>query len=429
MLRNLILICTLCFLSVPAFATEADFEKRMARGVAALDGGDSALAQEEFRAAIKEHPNDPEAALYLAIALNRAGDPAAEPALKTALRLEPGNPRIHLELGSYYYNRKMYEEAGDYFESLLVLKPEPEVKAAAERYLANIRRQSSGKRWGVTMAGGAQYDSNVPLATAGGQLPVGIDRRGDWRGVLNLGLNGVAFRDSQQELSGSYSLYQTLHLHLTDFNLTQNLLDVSYIRRLSPLFSAKVSGGFESILLGGNQFENGYTITPGLLATAREGMTTGLEYRFRDSYFKNSSLFPTNTERSGVAHAVIVSHRQRISEILNLRAGYTFERELADVAAWSSYSHRGTAGLAISLPRSLLLDISLDAATRKYDEIMTGTTAIRSDTTLAGAVSLTWQASERFGVSVGYHYTDNASNIDGYEYSRSITSLMFQGRY
>jgi hypothetical protein len=274
-----------------------------------------------------------------------------------------------------------------------------------------------------------QYDSNVPLAASGAQLPVGIDRRGDWRGVLNLALNGVTYRDSQQELTGSYSLYQTLHLHLSDFNLTQNLFDVSYTRRISPLLSAKASGGFESILMGGNQFVNSFTLSPSLLAAFQEGITTGLEYRFRGSEFKNSSLFPTNTERNGVSHSIILNHRQQISEAFNLRAGYTFERELTDVAAWSSRSHRGSAGLAVSLPNSFLLDFFMDATTRKYDEILTGATEVRLDTTFSGGASVTWQAAEYFGVSAGYYYTRNMSNITDYEYSRGITSVMFQGRY
>lgn len=429
MLRNLTLLCVLCLISAPAFATEADFEKRMARGVSALDAGNPVLAQEEFRAAVKEHPNDAEAALYLAISLNRAHDPATESALKTALRLDSGSPRINLELGSYYFNLKMYDEAGDYFENLLAMNPDPEIKTAAEGYLANIRAESGSKRWGATLMGGVQYDSNVPLAADGTQLPVGTDRKGDWRGVFNLGLNGVAFRDSGQELTGSYSLYQTLHLRLNDFNLTQNLIDITYKRRLSPLIAVKLSGGFESILLGGKQYVNDYSITPGLFATIREGMVTGVEYRFRDSYFKDSDTYPTNTDRNGITHSVILNHRQPLSEILNLRLGYTFEREITKVTAWSSFYHLGTAGLAVSLPHSLLLDVSVDAAARKYDEILAGATEIRSDSTITGGASLTWQLSELFGTSIGYHYTSNASNISGYEYTRGITSIMFQGRY
>jgi hypothetical protein len=429
MLRKLILIAALSLLSVPACATEADFEKRMARGVAALEAGDTAVAQDEFRTALKEHPADPEATLYLAIALNRANDPAAEPALKTALRLDPGNPRINLELGAYYYNQKMFDESGDYFDNLLALHPDPEMKTAADGYRAAIRSQSGSKRWGAALTGGVQYDSNVPLAADGGPLPVGIRRRGDLRGVLNLGLNGVALRDSKQELSGSYSLYQTLHLHLTDFNLTQNLFDVTYKRHISPLLSAKVSGEFESVLFGGKLFDNDFSIIPGMFAAFTEGMKTGVEYRFRDSYFHNTDIFPTNTDRNGVSHSIILSHRQRLSETLNLRVGYTFEREFATVSAWSSAAHLGSAGLAVSLPHSLLLDVSLEASARKYDEALAGETKIRSDSTVSGAVSLTWQAAERLGVSVGYHYTDNSSNISGYEYSRGITSAMVQGRY
>jgi len=48
---------------------------------------DPAFPRDRWRAAVNEHPTDPEAALYLAIALNRADDPAAESALKTAQNL------------------------------------------------------------------------------------------------------------------------------------------------------------------------------------------------------------------------------------------------------------------------------------------------------------------------------------------------------
>jgi hypothetical protein len=429
MLRKLILISTFCLLAAPAFATEADFEKRMARGVAALETDNAPLALEEFQAAVKEHPNDPEAALYLAIALNRGGDQAAESALKNALRLDPGNPRINLELGTFYYNHKMFEEAGDYFENLLTMKPDPDMATAAKGYIAAIRSQGGGRRWGATVTGGLQYDSNVPLAADSAVLPSGTNRKGDLRGVVNLGLNGVAFRDSQQELTGSYSLYQTVHLNLSNFNLTQNLLDVTYKRRISPLLMAKASGGIESILLGGNQFVNDFNLSPGLFATFQEGMTTGLEYRLRDSFYKDSDLFSTNTDRNGVTHSLLLSHRMPLSDILNLRAGYTFDRAIAKVSAWSSSAHRVNAGLAVTLPNALLLDVSMDVVGDKYDEAQTGETTVRSDTTVSGGVSLTWQASEYFGVSAGYHYTNNSSNISADEYSRGITSVMFQGRY
>ena len=429
MFRILILLSTLCCLSTPVFATEADFEKRMARGVTALDGGNAALAQEEFRAALAEHPADQEATLYLAIALNRAGDPTAESALKEALRRDPGNPQINFELGTHYYKRTMYDEAGEYFENLLARNPDAEMKTAAEAYLANIRSQRGGKLWGITLMSGLQYDSNVPLAADGVQLPVGVNRKGDTRGVFNLGLNGTAYRDSEQELGGRYSLYQTVHFNLTDFNLTQNLIDVSYKRKLSPTVQAKISSGFEAIALGGDQYMNDVTVTPGVLITFGEGMETGVDYTLRDSTFKNSALYPTNNQRNGVTHSLLLSHSQRITETINLRLSYSFERELTDVSAWSSTAHRGTAGFAASLSNKVLLDVSTDLVGTDYDAIQTGATVLRSDTTVTGSVSLTWQAFEQIGISAGYYHTINSSNIPEYEYTRGITSILFQGRY
>lgn len=428
MLQKLILLSTICLFAAPAFATEADFEKRMARGVAALEAGDATRAQEEFQAAVKEHPDDPEASLNLAIALNRANDPAAESALKTALRVDPGNLRINLELGTFYYNQKMYEDSGDYFENLVALKPDPEIKTVAEGYLANIRSLNSGKRWAVTLTGGMQYDSNVPLAADPSLLPAGTSRISDWKWIINPSISGVAYRDSRQELTAGYSFYQSVHLNMSDYDLTQNALNVTYKRLFSPLFSAKLSGDFESVLLGGNPFLNDFSITPGVSLTLDEKII-GLEYRFRNSYFKNSDAYPSNTDRDGVTHSVVLSYHHPFSETLNLRVGYTFDRTITDVSAWSYISHQGSAGLAVSLPHAFLLDFSMEATGSKYDDILTGATDIRSDTTLTGGVSLLWQLSDHLGLSLGYQYTDNTSNISSYGYTRSVTSIMAQGRY
>lgn len=429
MRRNLTILTLLLLFATSALATEADYEKRLARGVAALDNGNIPLAREEFSAALNEHPNDPEATLYLAITLNRADAPEAETALKTALRLEPGNPRINLELGSYYYRQRMYEESGDYFENLLAMNPDMELKTAAEEYLANIRTKTAGKWWGITLMAGLQHDSNVPLAAADAQLPVGIDRRADWRWLFNLGFTGTAYRDNRQELTGNYSLYQTLHQTLNNFNLTQNQFDITYKRQISATIIAKIKGGFESILLGGDRFVDGLTATPGITVKSGETMTSDLEYRFRSSSFKNSATFPNNTDRNGTTHTLTLGHRHTLSETVNLHLGYTLERDLATVSAWSSTSHLGSCGVAITLPEALLLDLTVEAATRTYDTILSGEDTLRRDVTISGSASLSWQPAEHFGATLGYYYTGNNSTISGYDYDRTITSLMIQGRY
>ena len=429
MLRKLIICTVICLSATAACATEADFEKRMARGAVALDAADYATAREEFGQALNEHPQDAEAALSLAVALTRGNDPTAETALKNALRLEPGNVRTNFELGSYFFNHGMLEESADFFETTLTLQPDSEMKAATEAYLGNIRARSGGKRWGVTLVTGMQYDSNVPLAADPSLLPVGTGRMGDWKVVLNPAINGVAHKDSTQELTGSYSLYQTLHLQLNNFNLTQNSFDVTYKRQLSPVYSAHLSGGFESIMLGGEMFDNNFSVTPGVTMALPRSISLGLDYRLRQSYFKNSDTFPTNTDRDGATHSLLISYHQPLSETVTLRAGYAYDRELTSVNAWSSIGHSGSGGVSATLPHGVLVDLAVELAARTYDEILTGNSDIRSDTTVTGGGTLIWQAFEKVGLSLGYQYTRNNSNISGYEYNRGITSVMLQGRY
>lgn len=429
MLRNAIILFILCLIPLPALATEADFEKSMARGVAALDAGNTAAAQEEFKAALKEHPGDPEAKLYMAIALNRAGDPSAESELKAALRRDPGNPRINLELGTYYYNNKMYEESGDYFENLLTLKPDEELKIAAESYLARIRQKGGVSWWNATLTGGMQYDSNVPMASNSVQLPVGIDRRGDWRGVFAFGFAAGPFRGNESETTFNYGFYQTLHLNLKDFDLTQNTLDLTVKKRIVGPLTGKLSLSGEIVHLGGKQFDRAYNINPGVILAFSKDAPTTLDYRFRKAYFENTSLFPNNRERDGISHSILLGQQLRISEMFNLRLGYAFESEETRVTSWGSTSNRGNVGLGILLPHSLLLDLSAEATGRRYDGIQTGANITRTETTVIGSASLNWQISSCCGVATGYYYTSNTSNISGYEYTRGITSILLQGRF
>lgn len=428
--RNLLItLIALLLTALPALATEADFEKNMARGVTALDGGDPALARQEFTAALKERPGDPDAKLYLAIALNRSGDPAAETELKAALRRTPGHPRVNFELGTHYYNTKMYEESSDYFENVLTLNPDPEMKIAAERYLGNIRAIGSGKRWSATLTGGMQHDSNVPMASNGAQLPVGITRKSDWRAIFNLALAGTPVRNDGTELTLNYGFYQTKHLNLNEFDLTQNSFDLTIKKRIQPKLSGKLGLSVEILHLDGNQFGRSYSMNPGLTFDLTDTAATTVEYRLRKSDYQNSALFPTNHDRQGLTHTITLDQQLRLSETFSLRFGYSFDKDQARVTSWNSDTHRGNARLGILLPYSLLLDLSGEASGRRYQGIQSGTSAVRNETTIVGSTSLNWQMSSCCGVATGYHYTSNTSNIPGYEYTRGITSILLQGRF
>lgn len=224
-MRPFILLLLLVIFILPSlsYATEAAYEQHIAKGVLYIEVDNYKEAIAEFKRALKEKPDDHVATLYLGIALSRAGDKEAEATLRKAFLMNPGEPRVNLELGIYYFNKAIYDEAIDYFENTIELAPNTDFSVKAKEYIKvinDIKGRAAVKRWALNISAGTQYDSNVVLDTEGNPLPPGISEKSDWRAVLYLkGRYNILTRE-RAEGSVGYSFYQSLHAELSDFNIT-----------------------------------------------------------------------------------------------------------------------------------------------------------------------------------------------------------------
>ncbi|MBM2828057.1 MAG: hypothetical protein HW408_589, partial [Actinobacteria bacterium] len=186
-MKKLILLASLCILvSTTSYASEALYEQKMTRGVVEIEGGNFPKAAAEFRAALKEKPDDPAATLYLGIALSRIGDKEAEASLNRALVLSPEDPRTNLELGIYYFRMDQRDESTEYFEKTIRLAPGTELSGKASEYLNAKKEKKAAKRWSLGVTAGGQYDTNVVLTPDGASLPQGVSQKSDWRGIALL---------------------------------------------------------------------------------------------------------------------------------------------------------------------------------------------------------------------------------------------------
>ncbi|KAF0221784.1 MAG: hypothetical protein FD174_115 [Geobacteraceae bacterium] len=412
-----------------AFASEASFEKNIARGIAAIESADYPAAVQEFQAAVNERPDDPEATLYLGIALNRARDKDAETVLKKALAMAPDNPRTNMELGILYFNRQIYAEAADYFDNAMRIAPGSELSAAAEEYLRLLRGADGEKRWWLKFMTGMQYDSNVVLNADGTPLPQGISRKSDWRGIINLRGNYSIAKNDQGEATVGYSLYQSLHTRLDDFNITQNLVDVTGRYDLSPLFSVKAAYTFEYLLLGGDTYDYAHSAGPSFLISEGEGFSTVIDYRFRDISFRNTPLFTDNTDRTGTNHQVGITQNLSLATSAAARVGYYHDEDRTRREFWDYSGDKGLAGLTFVLPLKLVGDLYGEIYNKRYRGTDPSSGVKRDDTTYTGAVSASKFFAERYSLTLGFLYTRNRSNSAPFDYSRNITSLFFNARF
>lgn len=416
-------------LSSNSYAGEMTYEQHVLKGREYTKANNLPEAIAEFRGALRERPDDREATLYLAVVLNSSGDKEAESMLKRALFMDPTDPRTNLELGICYYNKATYDEAADYFENTINLAPGTEFSAKAERYLGLIRQKTGIKKWSVLVNAGGQYDSNVILNAAGSPLPQGISGKADWKATLSLKGRYDIPGGEKADASVGYSLYQSLHSKLSDFNISQHILDLSGGYSISPSLALRGSYSFEYVYVGGQGYNYAHSFVPSLVISEGSGFTALLEYKYKKSNFIDSEQFKDNSERTGSNNSIGITQYIPLGKSVVGSLGYFYDKDSTDKDYWNYTGNRVTAGLLSRISSNMLIDLSGEYYDKAYKGVSPGEQAARLDRTYTASISATRTFSEKYSVTLGYYYTDNRSNIAIYGYDRSITSLFLNVRF
>lgn len=424
----LVVILAAVFAST-SFASEEPSEKSLSRGIALIEQGNYTEAATVLREVAGKSPEDPEAAFSLGKALNRMADKEAETHLKKSLMLAPENPGVNLELGILYYNKNVYAEAADYFETTISLDPASEFAGKAREFLKKIDDKGKGSRWEIGFLAGLQYDSNVILNGTGLPLPAGYTGKSDWSGVLNLKGNYSLVKKEQVELTAGYSLYQSLHIRLTDFDITQNLADLSLLYRLSPNMKVKASYAFEYLLLDGDNYDHAHILAPAIQFKLGDWGATTVDYRYRNTSYRNSDKFTNNSDRNGDNHQAGINHVLPLGKSLAVWAAYAHDEEMTRKTFWDYRGDRWLAGFRSDLPLNIIADIYGEYYQKRYGADDPSFGATRNDRLYSASMSLTKHFSDKLSLVLGELYTRNRSNIGVFDYERVITSLFMNVRF
>ncbi|MBI5195765.1 MAG: tetratricopeptide repeat protein [Nitrospirae bacterium] len=417
----------------PSYAAKSTYDLHIAKGISYVETNDYKNAIDEFKTALSEKPDDPIATLYLGIALSRAGNSEAETTLKKALALNPGEPRTNLELGIYYFSKGVYDEAKDYFENTLQIAPNTEFSSKSADFLRLIKERSVVKPWTVNISAGGQYDSNVILNPDDSSVPGGISRRADWKAIVYLrGKYNLITRD-KAESSVGYSLYQSLHSSLNEYDITQHLLELKGSYNISPLLTLKGGYAYEYVLVGGDRYDYANSISPSLVISEGGGYTTVIDYRYRDARYQDAVLFASNSDRTGTNNLFGITQNIPIQANLLARVSYSHDEERTRLNYWNYRGNKGSAGLRFNIPGKILENTLMELTGEYYSKYYEGknpTLGIdREDNTYTGSVSATKQLLQNYSLTLSYLYTSNDSNTESYNYKRQITSAFLNLRF
>ena len=425
---QLITLAVFLSISVCAYANEAAYEQHIARGIADMGDKSYISAIESFRAALKEKPDDYRATLYLGIALSRTKDKGAEAALKKAFSTNPKEPRINLELGVYYFDNNRYDEAKGYLSNAMKLSQDDEIKDRAEEYLAVVGEKVGKKKWLLNISLWGQYDTNVILTADTTPLPEGISGKSDWRGIIELNGRYSFITGQSGGASIGYSLYQSIHARLNDFDISYHLLDLTASYAVKPYLSLNGSYSFEYVFVGSDSYDYAHSVYPSLIITEGKGFSTIIGYRYKNKNFIDSDTYQTNSDKDGSNHLAGIT--QNISySIIHSRLGYAYDKEITKKDYWDYDGHKGFIDFRFKLPYRFSLDLYGEYNYREYSGINPLSNIKRKDGVYTYSASITKAITDSFGITVGQTYIDNGSNISYYNYKRAITSLFLNARF
>src|SRR4030043_896842 len=430
-LSSCFLFVILFFLTSIAFAEMMDpaYEIAVTRAVSKIENADYEGAVNDLEEVLKTRPGDEQATLYLGIALSRLGKRDAEGILKKALSINPGNPVTNLELGIYYFNKSMYGEAGNSLKNTIEVAPNTEFSAKAEEYLRVLKKGGVPKRWALDILIGGQYDSNVVLNPDDNPLPEGVSGKSDWRAVLYLKGGYDLIKSEKAGGSVSYSLYQSLHSKLDDFNITDHLLELKGTYAISSIVNLKGTYSFEHVSVGGDTYDFAHSITPSLIISEGHGWSKNIEYRDRRSHFVDPELFEGNSDRTGSNNLIGISQYIPIGNSVIFKVGYSYDMDSTREDYWDYSGNKGIAGLQFNLPSNIYLALTGEYYNKDYEGINPIEGKEREDKVSTASISGTKMLSDSYGITIGELYTRNKSNIEAYDYKRSITSLFFSARF
>ncbi|MBI5846706.1 MAG: tetratricopeptide repeat protein [Nitrospirae bacterium] len=428
-IRFIVAVLGFLIFSGISYADDSVYQKHIAYGISALETNNYKDAADEFRAALKEHPDDHTATLYLGIAQSRAGNKEAGSSLKKALALNPKNPRTNLELGIFHFNQTAYGEAKNHFTATKKLAPQTELSDMAERYLKAMDQGGSSKPWSLSLSLGGQYDNNVAITPDDRPLPLGVSDKSDWRAVVYLKGRYTFFSSKDADGSAGYSLYQSLHRTMSDFNVTQHLVDLKGSYALNSSLKLTGTYAFEYVYLGGDGFDYAHSISPSLTVLEGNGLSTVLEYRYQYSHFMNTELFAANSYRTGSNNLLGITQNIPLRTSIAAKIGYAHDENSADKEYWDYSGDKVFAGLTFTLPYRMFLDLYGEYYSRDFDGANPISDSGRKDTSRTVSASFTKAYSNQLSITLAQLYTKNKSNIDDFDYNRSITSLFLNVRF
>ncbi len=360
-------------------------------------------------------------------------------------RARKADPKMAEPTASYYQglaleNQGKRREAEEAMDRVIVADPQGRWGSAARDRMNRWARNQRRDYWAEVTVG-VEHDSNVVLRGDGVSLPSDISDQDDWRAIWHANAGWEFLRTPDWGAGAMLDYTGTAQFDLSEFNYHYPVATAWVDRRITERLTAHLQGDYAYGWVDAEPWVSEAAVTPALVYNWARNNYTRLFGRFSwtNYYFDvdGSSAFlppPTSSQliedrnRDGRAEHAGLEQGLPVDVInTQLTLGTYFARYHAD---GTEYSYRGV-GTYVQSDTDLPFDFSLLLGAgygyrgylnrTTYENVPPAAADHRRDNVLDTDVALErpiffdWLIA-----SARWHYTDNASNVDVFDYERSI---------
>lgn len=394
-----------------------------------------------FAQVVEGDPNNALAYFYQGLTHNALSQFDRSPArFLRSMLLDPDlTPSAQYHSGLAYFRSKLKEDATEAFQAVIAERPGSELAQSAQRFLAEVQKPTADeepKSWNLSVMVSPRYDDNVILQAPGGRLPEGIADQGDYSTAM-FGRGEFRFLQTDTYTIGSsYSFYQDFHAELDEFDV-QSHSPALFGTYRSGNIQATLQYQLDQVYVGREAYLLGHSINPMVMLNHENNQFTQVQYRVQMKDFNDDVVsFPQNSDRDGTNHLFGLTHFLLFAERQgNARLGYTMDVDDTRNRSWDYNGHRFNLGITAPPVFSLRLDATFDyyiqnyLHTNEFSEGALGNQFERRDDIITTTLSITKPITSSLSVGLQYLYNRNQSNVQVFDFNRSIYSLNLTGQF
>lgn len=331
-------------------------------GIVYFDDGQYAAAKAWLERAYQRGVERFSAAFFLGLTCYRMGDDAAAQKYLNEAKADPDlRPSAEYYAGLALLRQGKTDAARAELQQVMREQPQSDIGKAAQRTVSGKDVlpaegvPATAKPWSLYGELGFQYDSNAVLAPsdAGVKIAEGIPRQSDGRAVIGLGGDYQLLDTDVGSLRVEYDFYQSIHFHLTEFDLQGHRVRLDATSARGSL-TYGISGIYDFYALDYQSFFQEGLGTPWIAVNEGDNAATQLYYTLRGRAFFREPYSPA---RNGINNAIGIRQYVDLGRLgpadWLLGFGYQFDAEdtTQNSAGANDFQNKGNqADIGLSFP-------------------------------------------------------------------------------